>query len=139
MFVQHPESISEAEDLTVRAAGAAGSLVEFQGYKPRTFCQLAQPAAMTGSQPSRHGGPTSTENTHTSAAAQQQHSHMLCLSLQGILKDDIGDLRSITELQATDRTAVSTFPPSVTSVKKLKWDQTSQDVMSTHMLTSAWR
>lgn len=124
----HPESSREADDLTVRAGGAAGSLVEIQGCEPRTFCQLAQPAAMTGSQPSDMVVPL-LQKTCATTTARAQHTHMLCLSLWGTLKGHRFDLRCIAELTA-DRTAVSTFAPSVTSVRRMNRDQTSQDVMS---------
>lgn len=77
----------------------------------------------------RHGGPILLQKTLNT------HHHMFSYSPQKILKSDSRDLRCITELTA-DRAAVSSFPQSVTSVRKLKWDQTSQDVISPLMLTS---
>lgn len=74
----HPERSREADDLTVWAGGAAGSLVEFQGCKPRTFSQLAQPAAMTGSQPSDMVVPLLQKTcTPTSTSSSLTRSHSL--------------------------------------------------------------
>lgn len=114
----HPESGREADDLTVRAGGAAGSLVEIQGCEPRTFCQLAQPAAMTGSQPSDMVVPL-LQKTCTPTSSAQSHAPF-------IPARNAGRPPRITELTA-DRTAVSTF---VTSVWRMTRDQTSQDAMS---------
>lgn len=91
----HPESGREADDLTVRAGGAAGSLVEIQGCEPRTFCQLAQPAAMTGSQPSDMVVPLLQKTcTPTTTTTRAQHSHTLRLSLRGTLEGHRASLSS---------------------------------------------
>lgn len=89
----------EEDELTVRAGGAASSLVCFQGCEPRPFCQLAQPSSHDRKSAFKHGGPTPTENMYTHHARSRPCEEFI----------EMTALIYIPELRQSQQSAL--FPP----------------------------
>lgn len=128
-------SSRETDDLTVRSRRSSSRLF---GRASRMWAKdflSAGPAAMTGSQPSDTVVPllqkTCTTTTTTSRSTNTlTHSVFPCRDYWKMTVM----IYVASQISPQAERAVSSFPPSVTSVGKMNCDQTSRDVMSTLML-----
>lgn len=108
--------VAERQMILLRAGGAAGSLVGLQGCEPRTFCQLAQ---QPWQEVSLQTWWSHSNRKHSPPPPPPaQHTHMFCFcpcrkywKMTGVIY-----VPSVSSPQGTR--AVSSFPLSVTSVKK---------------------
>lgn len=112
------------------AGGAAGSLVGLQGCEPRTFCQLAQQPWQEVSLQIWWSHSNRKHSPPPPPPPSPTDSHCFCPCRKYWKMTVVIYVASLSSPQGTR--AVSSFPLSVTSVRKLNWVQTSQDVMSAH-------
>ena len=112
----------KADDLSIQSRRSSRLFGRASRMRAKDFL-LAGPAAMTGSQPS--------DMVVSYSYRKHEHppSHALFVPAENIeIWQSWFTVASLSSPQTEQQSAV--FLSSVTSVRKLKWDQTSQDVMS---------